>query len=188
MNTIAAKRDNARAEHHRQQRRADVEKYYHSLKSQVNSTLILPSLTEFRALPFVMHLQNKDAPNILSDLRSDGNSANSALKIDLNAWVTKHRAGFMKLLGYEGWRDPNPDILNPVDRITARFLCVHCGKVPMKLEERGAFDFTAACSHQCANWDKRTRRDHVFSPLDFTMDLKVSKLRLLAITSLLKVV
>lgn len=173
INKTIAKRDRCKTEHSMQQRRADVEKYYNSLKSQANASRVLPPLSDFRRLPFILHLQNKDAPSILNDLRTDGNLPNSALQSDLNAWVKKQHMDFQRLLGYEQWRDPNPDVLSPVERINARFICTTCGTVPRKLEEQGSFDFVSACNHQCANMEKSKRRDHVFSSAQFTGDLKV---------------
>ncbi|VDC02720.1 unnamed protein product [Peniophora sp. CBMAI 1063] len=172
INVTALKRDNAKTEHARQQRRADIDKYYQILKSDNKAIHILPPLADFRRLPFIAHLQDKDAKTVLNDLKSDGVLPNSMLQSDLNAWIKKQHAGFQQLLGYEKWRDPNPDILSPADRINARFHCTLCGHVPMKLEEAGSFDFVSACNHQCANLGKRELKTHVFSAANFVADLK----------------
>lgn len=173
INETVTKRERGRAEHANQQRHADVGKFYHILKSDAKSARILPPLPDFRRLPFILHLQSKDAPSILGDLRTDSNSLDSALQIDLNAWVKKQRVGFERLLGYENWRDPNPNILSPTERISALFTCTRCEHVPRKIDEQGSFGFISACAHECKNISKRARRDYGFTCADFQADLKV---------------
>lgn len=95
------------------------------------------------------------------------------LRGELEKWTAAARADFAKLLGHAEWKNPSSKVLHPVDRVTARFACKRCGKVPRKYAEAGSFDFVGACAHECRDLDKAHKEKRAWKAEYFAPDQKV---------------
>jgi len=52
----------------------------------------------------------------------------------------------------KNWKNPSSNVLHPVERVTARFLCIQCGvkaKDKGNRTDDGSLDFVGACKHVC---------------------------------------
>lgn len=153
--------------------RDDIESHYHRLRSSKKHGP-LPSLQTFRTLP-VLRLLQKGSPasndlDIGRELQSD--LVMTLLDDHLNTWRTEAKAALGATLGYPKWSVAQKNVLHPVERLTARFLCRRCNHLEKRFKKDGCFDFAGACSHQCPS-DKKVRLSPQWKPDIFVKDEKV---------------
>ena len=131
--------------------RADVEKYYDSLRSS-KVYPFLPSLPSFRLLPIINLLQSASTTGgitIAQTLQSNSLMHN-LLSDQLKQWAEKAKDDFAVLLGFQkGWKNASKNVLHPVERVTARFQCIQCGVKAKDRTDDGCLNFAAACKHVC---------------------------------------
>ena len=95
------------------------------------------------------------------------------LEGELGTWREKAREGLSATLGYPNWKTASTKILHPVDRVTARFLCKRCSKLPVRYRDDECFDFRGACLHQCPLTKKEQRAKIPWKAEIFVKDEKV---------------
>lgn len=79
------------------------------------------------------------------------------LKSELGGWKEKAKMELGAVLGYPNWKTASKNILHPTERITARFLCKRCVKLPIRYRDDGCFDFAGACLHECPAEKRKTK-------------------------------
>ncbi|PCH35278.1 hypothetical protein WOLCODRAFT_107231 [Wolfiporia cocos MD-104 SS10] len=170
----SARKERVEAELAHQLRRKQVETRYNELKEQerkkpVNERQILPSLPEFRRFSIIQVLQtnpSNDAPPI--NFVDDG-FVSRVLKKDLANWKRTARESMAAVLGFPGWRSKG-DILHPIDRLTARFICTRCQKSAKNTRPARSLDFAEACQHLCPHLEKKSISTNLWKAEDFQPD------------------
>lgn len=136
--------------------RSDIEKFYHTIQS--NKTYpFLPSLPTFRQLPVISLLQSAPTTQgmtITQTLQSNP-LMRGLLSEAIKQWVETAKDDFAVLLGFpKKWKNASTNVLHPVERAMARFLCIRCGvkvKESRTRADNGCLDFVAACKHVCSD-------------------------------------
>lgn len=140
-------------------RRDDVKKHYDRLQSSKTKE-VLPTLAQFRLLPFINILQSRPttATNTSSDIQMPELLAD-LIQSDLKNWREHTKEAFARKLGYPNWKSASKNKLHPVDRLTARFKCTKCHKESQKFNADVCLDFSGVCGHVCPrlDWNKRMR-------------------------------
>jgi hypothetical protein len=157
------RRQKARAQ---QMRRADITRHYNRLVEE-EVYPVIPILSEFRELPIIKTLQDRDdAMPVLSDTsRSSAKRAQpprvleSELKrsgligdmidSDLKKWVHAALMAFDSMLGQPNWKSASTKFLHPAERVTARFFCTLCLILPKGRASKKSLNFREACAHEC---------------------------------------
>ena len=137
-------------------RREDVKKHYDRLRSSKTKE-VLPTLAQFRLLPFINILQTR--PTTAANTTGDSQQSEllaDLIQSDLKTWRERTKEAFATKLGYSNWKSASKNKLHPVDRLTARFKCMKCHK---ESNADGCLDFAGVCGHVCLrlDWNKRTR-------------------------------
>lgn len=175
--------------HAQQVRCADITRHYDRLVQGKNHHVI-PNLAEFRELPIINALQDRDdalpvvptrsssarltrTPRVLdSELRCSkliGNMINS----DIKKWVDAALAAFDSLLGQPNWKSASTKFLHPAERVTARFICTLCSSPPQRCATVESLDFREACAHQCVRHSKKSATKKRWCAEQFIVDQKV---------------
>jgi len=137
--------------------RKDVEKYYHALRSAKRYPF-LPSLATFRRLPVIEMLQSSSAENIADTLHKD-RMIQELVKSQVEKWSNKAKAELAVTLGFpKNWKNANKNVVHPVERVTARFICKKCKRLDDKHRTDGCLDFAGACLHECGIGNEKRGR------------------------------
>lgn len=91
------------------------------------------------------------------------------IRSDVQEWRAAAYRSLADKLGFSDW-NTSRNLVHPAKRLTARFKCKSCNKLPKSCEVDGCLDFIAACLHQCKEgevWDAASfvRHDQVRDPL-----------------------
>ncbi|KNZ78349.1 hypothetical protein J132_01129 [Termitomyces sp. J132] len=160
-----------------------VEQHHQRLRSQLPH-IVLPSLDVFRRLPIVQLLQGtspetvdfplKESPHDVSTTLRKEKWVVERLNEELCQWREKVRKGLAAVLGYPNWitsnENTNSEVLHPVDRVTARFLCKTCSRVASRYREDDCLDYAGACAHFCPG--KKDKQVNVWAAGRFVKDEK----------------
>jgi hypothetical protein len=186
------KKERRQKAHAQQMRRTDITRHYDRIVEGKNYPVI-PILAEFRELPIIKALQDRDdaLPIILSNT-TNSSSANtrvleSELKrseliggmvdSDLKNWVQTALVAFDLMLGQPKWKSASTKVLHPAERVTARFICAVCSNPP---KTRTAFaeslDFREACAHECVRYSRKAVANRKWRTDQFVPDQKVQYL------------
>ncbi|OBZ67539.1 hypothetical protein A0H81_12447 [Grifola frondosa] len=166
-------RERKQAEHAHQKRRSDVEEHYNRLRAAADKQ-VLPTLPEFRKLPIIKVLQSNPLdPKCTVAKNLEGSFVANVLRENLDQWRVSARASLARVLGFSDWKNISKKKLHPVDRLTARFKCKKCDKVPKKYLEHNCLDFAGACAHRCAHLNKKQRAKEIWDPTQFVPDQHV---------------
>jgi hypothetical protein len=153
--------------HAQQIRRADIAEHYDRLIEKKDSSVV-PPLVEFRRLPIIRALQDREEA---SHFPSDSTHSSSAklvkisrvfkselkssqliggmINSDLNRWVDTALTDFDAILGQPNWRRASTRLLHPSERVNARFICTLCHSTPKGHATSESLDFRGACAHKC---------------------------------------
>ncbi|KAF8183134.1 hypothetical protein BJ912DRAFT_928233 [Pholiota molesta] len=128
----SAKADNRKTEISLMHNRKDIAGLYERLRSGTVHTY-LPSLATFRQLPVISMLQtaerDKKSPSAVETLEKNP-VMNDLLNNQLKKWTDKAKMDFGVILGFpKNWKHASKNILHPVERVTARFVCTRCQRV-----------------------------------------------------------
>jgi hypothetical protein len=169
--------------HAQQIRREDIARNYDRLIGR-KSHPVVPTLAEFRGLPIIKALQDReDAASLPSDSSSSARPVKiqrllkSELKCsqliggminsDLKRWVDTVLREFDAILGQPNWKRASTKLLHPSERVDARFICTLCHSTPGGHATPESLDFRGACSHTCRHGKaaaKRKWRADQFAP------------------------
>jgi hypothetical protein len=146
------------------QNRRDVEQHYNRLRSQ-KLVDILPPISVFRELPIMAMLQaspttaetSKVPRAVLSALQKTPFVQNQ-LDVQLKKWLENAKTQLSAILGHPNWKSASKVVLHPCDRVTARFLCKNCPRLPLKNQLDGCLDLAGACAHECVGMSKAQKR------------------------------
>lgn len=161
--------------------RRDVETLYHRLRSKRENKFI-PSLSTFRQLPVIAMLQSAEssASASVSQTLSSSEVMQKLLDTQLKKWTDKAMQDLGHALGYpKNWKHASKNILHPVERVTARFLCQKCQRVDVKYRDDECLDFAGACLHECGVGNAKKGRvqqgkKNIWDSSKFVKDDKVS--------------
>jgi hypothetical protein len=171
-----------------QMRRTDITRHYDRIAERKNYPVIL-ILAEFRELPIIKALQDRDdAMPILSNT-TNSSSANtrvleSELKrseliggmvdSDLRNWVQTALVAFDSMLGQPKWKSASTRVLHPAERVTARFVCAVCSNPPKTCTAFAEpLDFREACAHECVRYSRKAVAKRKWRADQFVPDQKV---------------
>jgi hypothetical protein len=169
-------------------RRTDITRHYDRIAERKNYPVIL-ILAEFRELPIIKALQDRDdAMPILSNT-TNSSSANtrvleSELKrseliggmvdSDLRNWVQTALVAFDSMLGQPKWKSASTRVLHPAERVTARFVCAVCSNPPKTCTAFAEpLDFREACAHECVRYSRKAVAKRKWRADQFVPDQKV---------------
>ncbi|KAI0261582.1 hypothetical protein BC834DRAFT_458879 [Gloeopeniophorella convolvens] len=178
--SIAERRERRHKEHCQQIRRAEIAQHYDRMIAR-DRRRPMPPLAEFRRLPIIKALQDREdatpsqskTSNPLRILEPELKSSEfiaSMIDGDLKKWVDTARKAFDAMLGYPNWKSASTKLVPPAERVTSRFVCTLCRRVPKGDVETGSLDFRGACAHQCPRSSKRAMV--VWKADQFTVDQK----------------
>ncbi|KAF9533430.1 hypothetical protein CPB83DRAFT_845249 [Crepidotus variabilis] len=177
---LEEKRGRSHAETSLMENRKDVETLYNRLRSQKDHKFF-PSLPTFRQLPVIALLQSgeHDGPRgktPVANTLQNNPMMKDFLNKQLAQWVAKAKQDLGVTLGFpSNWKSANKNILHPVERMTARFLCTKCDRVDAKYKGDGCLDFAGACKHVCfigSTRKQRTDKKAAWDPKIFMKDTK----------------
>lgn len=141
--------------------RKDVEKAYEHLRSS-KAYPYLPSLNTFRKIPVVDMLQSAESPSPVGtvfDTLTKDKMMKDLLASQLKKWAESARSELGMILGFpKNWKNASKNILHPVERVTARFLCTRCKRVDVKYRADESLDFAGVCLHECAVGNLKSNR------------------------------
>ena len=177
--------------HAQQIRRADIAGHYDRLIMRKGRS-VLPPLVEFRGLPIIRALQDReDASPFPSDSANSSSSARSVrmprvlkselkssqliggmINSDLNGWVNTALREFDAILGQPNWRRASTKFLHPSERVDARFICTQCHSPP-KGQATQSLDIRGACAHECAGHHRKAAAKRKWRADQFVPDQKV---------------
>ncbi|KAF9051539.1 hypothetical protein BJ165DRAFT_1449516 [Panaeolus papilionaceus] len=156
--------------------RADIEALYNTLRSKPTNH-IFPPLSVFRKLPVVGLLQSTHPPEatkpstpwylLQKDAKKphgekellkalDGNKMISKMiDTQVKDWINQARDDLAVVLGFpKGWKSASSLVVHPVDRLTARWICIKCAPLngegyanKWRIDE--SLDFEGVCKHEC---------------------------------------
>jgi hypothetical protein len=176
--------------HARQTRRADISRHYDRIVAGKGHPIV-PVLAEFRRLPIIKALQDRDDAPPVSDTThsSSAKSAKSSrvldsqlehseliggmINNDLKKWVDTALAAFNSILGQPNWKLASTKFLHPAERVTARFICTMCSKRSKKGATAESLTFRQACAHWCVRFPKKAATKQVWKADQFAPDKKV---------------
>ena len=173
--------------HAQQIRRKDITRHYDRIV-EGKKYPVIPILAEFRELPIIKALQDRDdAMPILSNT-TNSSSANtrvleSELKgseliggmidSDLKNWVQTALVAFDSMLGQPKWKCASTRVLHPAERVTARFICSLCSSPPKTRTFAESLDFREACAHECVRYPRKAAAKRKWRADQFVPDQKV---------------
>ncbi|EIN08421.1 hypothetical protein PUNSTDRAFT_144020 [Punctularia strigosozonata HHB-11173 SS5] len=155
MTKISERRERQKAEELRRKRRNEIAKFHQRIQSQGERNM--PSLSEFRKLPAVSALQGNPSINLKATLKQDDDPI-AAVMGDIQKWRDALRATLAARLGYPEYQSTSQNVLHPVDRVTARFVCTVCRTTSRKYDADGCLDFAGVCGHECRGLDEKKRK------------------------------
>lgn len=166
--------------------RKDVETLYHQLRSKGESKF-MPSLSTFRQLPVIAMLQSAEssASASVAQTLSSNDVMQKLLTTQLKKWTEKAMQDLGHTLGFpKNWKNASKNILHPVERVTARFLCKKCQRVDVKYRDNECLDFEGACLHECGVGNAKKGRvqqgkKNIWESSKFIKDDKVSQFQFL---------
>lgn len=182
------KKERREKSHSQQMRRTDITRHYDWILEGKNYPVI-PILSEFRELPIIKALHDRDDAMPTLSNTTDSSSANkrvleSELKrseliggmidSDLKNWVQTALVAFDSILGQPKWKTASTRVLHPAERVTARFICTVCSSPPkacVTLAE--SLDFREACAHECVRYSKKVVAKRKWRADQFVPDQKV---------------
>ncbi|KAH9478544.1 putative mannosyl-oligosaccharide alpha-1,2-mannosidase 1B [Psilocybe cubensis] len=189
---LTEKRDRRNGEVALMNGRKDVEKAYQHLRSSKEYPY-LPSLATFRKLPVVAMLQSAETPSstgtVFDSLTKD-KTVKDLLISQLKKWVDSAKSDFGVILGFpKNWKTASKNILHPVERVTARFLCTRCPRLDTKYRPDESLDFAGACLHECFVGNAkharlRTGKKSVWDSKNFVKDDKAINVLKKAVSAL----
>ncbi|KDR80128.1 hypothetical protein GALMADRAFT_136670 [Galerina marginata CBS 339.88] len=149
---LAGKRERRNAEITLMKNRADVEAVYKRLRSGKLHPY-LPALATFRQLPVISMLQSSErsspSHSVAETLQND-KVMKELMMNQLKKWTEKAKQDLGVTLGFpKNWKSASKNVLHPVERVTARFLCMKCERVDAKYRADWSLDFAGACLHEC---------------------------------------
>lgn len=158
-------RERAAAEEAYRTRLKSVKILYASMKSK--GTTALPPLGVFLELPSIRSIRGRSQPGAapippqvqIPTHLDDDDLVTSLVKSDVSTWVSSARTELLKELGFpDGWKSASSTKLDPLHRITAKFLCTRCvdGGISERTKRQGCLDFLDVCSHVCRSTKRNT--------------------------------
>jgi len=151
-----------------QMRRADITRYYNRIVEEKEYSVV-PILAEFRELPIIKTLQDRDDATPVPSDTSRSSSTNRAklprpleselkrsgligdiIDSDLKKWVHTALVAFDSMLGQPNWKSASTRFLHPAERVTARFICTLCRSPSKRRAAPESLSFREACAHECA--------------------------------------
>lgn len=174
--------------HAQQIRRADIAQHYDRLIER-KSHPVVPTLAEFRGLPIVKALQDRDdAGPFASDsphssakpvktqrvLKSElkcSQLIGGMINSDIKRWADAALNEFDAILGKPNWKRASTKLLHPSERVDARFLCTLCP--PKRHAAPESLDFRGACAHKCADRHGKAAAKRTWRVDQFVPDQKV---------------
>ncbi|OCB85681.1 hypothetical protein A7U60_g7332 [Sanghuangporus baumii] len=151
------------------------QEYYRrkSIGSSRSKPVILPNLNVFRRQSMIKLLQNRrgsDPDKLASSLRHP--STRRMIDDDLSFWGSKANFEFKKILGADDFFQISKKKLDPLEKLTARFICTRCLDHTSDESKIPPLDFREACAHQCKHLTKKQRARTTWSPKQFIPDQK----------------
>ncbi|KAL5495188.1 hypothetical protein ACEPAI_650 [Sanghuangporus weigelae] len=151
------------------------QEYYRrkSIGSSLSKPVILPNLNVFRQQSMIKLLQNRrgsDPDNLAPSLQHP--STRRMIDDDLSFWRSKADFEFKKILGADDFFQISKKKLDPLDRLTARFICTRCMDHTSDESKVPPLDFREACAHQCKHLTKKQKARTTWSPKQFIPDQK----------------
>lgn len=171
-------------------RRTDISRHRDRLAKEKNHPVV-PVLTEFRRLPIITALQDRDDTPPLTDtacsssakLAKSSRALESELKhselirgmidSDLKKWTDTVRVAFDAMLGRPNWKSASTRFLHPAERVTARFICTLCSNQPNKGTTAESLTFLEACAHRCPRYTRKPAGRQKWKADQFVPDKKV---------------
>ncbi len=178
------RRQKAHAQH---LRCADITRHYDRLVEGKNHPVI-PILAEFRRLPIIKVLQNRDdAMPVLSNTNRSSSAKTRILEFelkcseliggmvdsDLKKWVQTALIAFDSMLGQPKWKSASTRVLHPAERVTARFICTMCSSLPKTRATVESLGFREACAHECERYSREAVAKKKWRADQFVPDQKV---------------
>ena len=152
----------------KQVRHDDITRHYYRLVEGKNYPVI-PTLAEFRGLPIIKALQDRDdaMPVLSNTTRSSSENLATAPRIleselkrseliggmtdsDIKKWVHTALVAFDSILGRPKWKSASTKFLHPAEQVIARFICTLCSTPSNPRATVESLDFRGACAHECA--------------------------------------
>jgi hypothetical protein len=174
--------------HAQQIRRADIAGHYDRLIER-KSHSIFPPLVEFRALPIIRALQDREdaspfpsdsansrpvkIPRVLESELKRSQLIGGMIESDLDRWADTALREFDAILGQPNWRRASTKFLHPSERVDARFICNLCHSTLKGHAAPETLDFRGACAHQCAGHHRKVAAKRKWSANQFVPDQKV---------------
>ncbi|KAH9074257.1 hypothetical protein EDB83DRAFT_2219195 [Lactarius deliciosus] len=184
------KKERKQKTHAQQIRRADIARHYDRLVER-KSHPILPTLAEFRGLPIIKALQDRDDT---APLPSDSTNSSSAgpvkisrvlkselkrpqliggmINSDLKQWADTALREFDAILGQPNWKRASTKLLHPSERVNARFICTLCHRKPKGHAAPVSLNLREACAHECAGHHRKAAAKRKPRADQFILDQK----------------
>ncbi len=176
--------------HAQQARRDDISRHYDRLVKGKDHPVV-PVLAEFRRLPIIKALQDRDDAPLPSDTArpSSAKQAKSSrileselkrskliggmIDSDLKKWANTALVALDSTLGRPNWKCSSTKFLHPAERVTARFICTLCSKTPKKGATAKSLNFRETCAHWCVQYPKKAAAKRKWRTDQFVPDQKV---------------
>jgi hypothetical protein len=161
-------------------RRTDITRHHYRLVKRKKHP-IFPILAEFRRLPIIKALQDRDdvvpvlskTPRVLESELKSSELIGGMIDSDLKKWVHTALVAFDSLLGRPNWKSASTRVLHPAERVTARFLCTLCSRPPKAFASAESLDFREACAHECVRRPRNAAAKSKWRADRFVPDKKV---------------
>jgi hypothetical protein len=170
--------------HAQQMRHEDIARHYCRLVEGKNYPVV-PNLAEFRGLPIIKALQDRDdampvlsssssenpgkTPRVLESELKRSELIGGMIDSDIKKWVHTALVAFDSILGQPKWKSASTRVLHPAERVTARFICTLCSSPSKTRDTPESLNFREACAHECVRYSgnavaKRKWRANQFAP------------------------
>lgn len=180
------KKERRQKAHAQQIRRTDITRHYDRIAEGKNYPVI-PILAEFRELPIIKALQDRDdaMPILLNTSKSSNKRVleselkrseliGSMIDNDLKNWAQTALVAFDAILGQPKWKSASTRVLHPAERVTARFICTVCSSPPkIRTTFAESLDFREACAHKCVRYSRKAAAKKKWRADQFVPDQKV---------------
>jgi hypothetical protein len=182
------KKERRQKAHAQQMRRTDITHHYDRIVEGKNYPVI-PILAEFRELPIIKALQDRD--DAMPTLSNTTNSSSANTRVleselkrseliggmidsDLKNWVQTALVAFDSMLGQPKWKSASTRVLHPAERVTARFIGAVCSSPPKTCTTFSeSLDFREACAHECVRYSRKAVAKRKWRADQFVPDQKV---------------
>jgi len=182
------KKERRQKAHAQQMRCADISSHRDRLAKE-NNHPVVPVLTEFRRLPIITALQDRDDAPHLSDANRSSSTKLAKSRVleselkhseliggminsDIKKWTDTARVAFNSILGQPNWKSASTTFLHPAERVTARFVCTLCSKRPNKDTTVESLTFIEACAHHCPRCSTKSAGKQKWKADQFVPDKK----------------